>query len=107
MFVRRYYYDLSTGKTVTSYMRQGAVLQGSVAEDFDVYPELKGKTLDEVGVMEWFVPDAEIETNFSTFDGVKLVDGELVFFNYPVPEKPTYEELETAYTILTGGADDE
>ena len=107
MFVRRHYYDLNTGKTVLSYMRQGAILQGSVEEDFEFYPELYNKTANEVGVMEWLNPDEELEGMFRTHDFVKVDEGQLVFYDNPVTEKPTYDELLAAYNILTGGNDNE
>ena len=105
MFVRRYYYDLSTGETVFSYMRQGAVLQGSVENDFAVYGQLLERSLDNTGFFEWLEPNEAIETQFALHDAARVENGELVFFDLPKPEstEPTYEELFEAYTILTGG----
>ena len=103
MFVRRHYYDISSGETVLSYMRQGAVLQGSVEKDFNTYEQLAERSLADTGVFEWLEPDADIESMFAEHDGVKVEYGELVFFDYPKVEEPTYEELREAYNILTGG----
>ncbi len=105
MFVRRHYYDSLSGETVLSYMRQGAVLLGSVEEDFAFYPQLQNRNLNDTGVIEWLEPDAEIERQFESFYGVRVENGELVFFDLPVSEstEPTYDELMEAYNILTGG----
>lgn len=105
MFVRRHYYDLSTGETVYSYMMQGSVLQRSVEEDFSTYYQLLERSLEDTGFFEWLEPDEVIEQQFAEHDNVKVENGELVFFNLPEPEyeEPTYEELFEAYNILTGG----
>lgn len=103
MFVRRHYYDLSTGETVFSYMRQGAVLQGSIENDFNTYEQLAERSLADTGVFEWLEPNEAIEKQFTEHDGVKVENGELVFFDLPESEDPTYDELMEAYTILTGG----
>ena len=104
MFVRRYYYDLASGETVLSYMRQGDVIAGSVSGDYLSQPQLAERSAADTGCMEWLTPDAETEANFLAHNGVKVVDGALSFYDIPVPEKdPTYEELLEAYNILTGG----
>ena len=103
MFVRRHYYDISSGETVLSYMRQGAVLVGSVEKDFITYDQLLERSTEDTKVFEWLEPDEEIEKQFAEHDGVRVENGELVFFDYPKPEEPTYEELREAYDILTGG----
>lgn len=105
MFIRRYYYDLLTGKTILSYMRQGDILKGSIEEDFLFYEELQGKDLSQVGVMEWEEPDAQIEENFASHNGVKVENGELVFYDEtPVePETPSYADLLTMYQAIERG----
>jgi hypothetical protein len=104
MFVRRYYYDLASGETVLSYMRQGDVLAGSMMQDYSAQEQLAGRSEADTGCMEWLTPDAEIEAQFAAHNGVKAEIGALVFYDIPVPEKdPTYDALLEAYTILTGG----
>lgn len=103
MFVRRYYYDLASGETVLSYMRQGDVLVGSIEQDFERQSALAGRNSNNTGCMEWLTQDAEVELQFSEHDGVRVENGALVFYDIPKPETPTYEELMEAYNILTGG----
>lgn len=104
MFVRRYYYDLASGETVLSYMRQGDVIAGSINGDYLSQPLLAGRSSADTGCMEWLDPDPETEANFAAHNGVKVANGVLTFYDIPIPEKdPTYAELLEAYTILTGG----
>lgn len=107
MFVRRYYYDKISGETLLSYVRQGDILQGSIENDFQSHSQLAERSLDDTGVFEWLEPDEAIESQFTAHNGVRVENGELVFFDIPIPEsnEPTYEELMEAYTILTGGDD--
>lgn len=110
-FLRRHYYDKSTGATVCSYMMQGAISIRTAAEDFGVYPELEGRSLEDTGVLEWTEPVAEIEDGFVRAYTVTVVDGAPVFdFTPPaLPEPettPDPTEMQQALEVLgvdTGG----
>ena len=86
MYIRRFYYDLASGQTVLSYMRQGDVLAGSAAEDFRTCPELSGDT----GLFEWTESVPEIESQFSTASQVTVENGALKFV--AMEPAPTVEE---------------
>lgn len=112
-YLRRHYYDLSTGAAVCSYMMQGAIKVRLAAEDFAIYPELAGRSLADTGVLEWREPVAEIEDGFARAYGVTVVDGQPVFdFTPPEqeqPETPDPAEMQAALEILgvettTGGS---
>ena len=107
-FLRRHYYDKSTGATVCSYMMQGAISIRTAAEDFGVYPELSGRSLDNIGLLEWTAPVAEIEDGFARAYTVTVVDGAPVFdFTPPaLPEpEPTPEPTEMQQALAVLGVD--
>ena len=108
MFIRRHYYDKSTGATVCSYMMQGAISIRTAAEDFGVYPELAGRSMEDTGVLEWTEPVAEIEDDFARAYTVTVVDGVPVFdFTPPaLPEpEPTPDPAEMQQALEVLGVD--
>lgn len=89
MFIRRFFYDLTTGDVLLSYMMQGDIAPGTPEQDAEFYE------LENWGVFEWTKPDEEIEKNFLgaykvTVDITKNPH-ELIFdFNPPIiPEEVT------------------
>ena len=53
MFIRKLYYDLTTGTVLSSHMRQGSVRMTTFAEDVAALPELAGRTEADTGCMIW------------------------------------------------------
>lgn len=112
-FLRRHYYERAAGgAAVCSYMMQGAISIRTVSEDFDIYPALAGRSMEDTGVLEWREPVAEIEDGFARAYTVTVADGVPVFdFNPPaLPEpepSPDSEEMRAALEVLgvdtTGG----
>lgn len=90
MYIRRFFYDLGTGKAILSYMRQGDICVGSTAEDYEIYPELSGRFPENTGLFEWHEPDAELDSHFATATQVTVENGKLKF--EPVIPPPTVEE---------------
>lgn len=97
MFIRRLFYDLSTGEALQSYMMQGDIAPVVVEE------EAARCELENWGVFEWMEPDEQIEKNFSEAYGVTVdvakEPHELVFdfTPPPVPEpEPSYEDYYNA-----------
>lgn len=65
MFIRKLYYDLTTGTVLSSHMRQGSVRMTTFDEDISALPELAGCTEENTGCIVWTEPDAAIEESFS------------------------------------------
>ena len=72
MFVRKLYYDITTGKMLESYVRHGNVRMTTFEQDVSALPSLAGRTEADTGCMVWTEPDAEIETAFSAATGVSV-----------------------------------
>lgn len=64
MFVRKLYYDLTTGAVLESHMRHGNVRMTTFAEDAAVLPTLSGRSEEDTGCMVWTEPDAATEACF-------------------------------------------
>ena len=90
MYIRRFYYDLASGQSVLSYMRQGDILAGSAAEDFRTFPELSGRSTGDTGLFEWTELIPETESQFSTASRAFVENGELKFV--AMEPTPTVEE---------------
>lgn len=90
MYIRRFYYDLASGQSVLSYMRQGDILAGSAAEDFRTFPELSGRSTGDTGLFEWTELIPETESQFSTASRVFVENGALKFV--AMEPTPTVEE---------------
>lgn len=60
-FLRRIYYDLSTGDVILNYNQCGSVHNLSIEEEMNVHPQLSNRTLEDTGCMEWTTPVLEIE----------------------------------------------
>lgn len=105
MFIRRHFYDLSTGETLHSYMMQGYIKPVAIEQDAENY------NLENYGVFEWTEPDEQIEKNFlEAYDvivDVSKTPHELVFDFTPPPEpvpEPSYEDYYNAIAeVLEGG----
>lgn len=101
MFIRKLYYDLTTGAVLSSHMRQGSVRMTTFAEDINVLPELAGRTEADTGCMVWTEADAEIEAAFAAATSVTVdvtqTPHTLVFDYTPLPAEPDpVAEMETA-----------
>lgn len=72
MFIRKLYYDLSTGVALESHMRQGSVHMTTFAEDTSALPTLTGRTEADTGCMVWTEPDTVIEEAFAGATGVRV-----------------------------------
>lgn len=99
MFIRRLFYDLTTGAILQSYTMQGDIIIVTAEEDAEFYG------LENWGVFEWLEPDEQIEKNFSEAYGVTVDVGkephELVFdFTPPPPEPEPYDEMADMVTAL-------
>ena len=107
MFLRRHYYDNTTGETVYSYSIEGAIKSVRVEYEFETVLELAGRTPEDTGLLEWTEKNAEIEQNFVDSYGRVTVDvaqepPALIFDFSPLPEPPAEEsELEIAKEALT------
>ena len=90
-FIRRVYYDVTTGAVLLAYMMQGDIRIPSDEEDLSRYHELQSCfSAQTMGKLEWTEPDAVIEQAF--IDAVSFavqVDGEepTMVFNYALPKE--------------------
>ena len=107
MFIRRYYYDNTSGETVLSYWMEGSIFLPTIESDYENHEELSNRSTDNTGLFEWTEKDEEIEQNFvDSYDRVSVDvtkdPHELVFDFSPLPEPPIEEdELEIAKQALT------
>lgn len=104
MFIRKLYYDLTTGAVLSSHMRQGDVRMTTFAEDAAALPELAGRTEADTGCMVWDAYDEDTEAAFAAATSV-CVDvthtPHLVVFDYtPVEESDPVAEMEAALNEL-------
>lgn len=72
MFVRKLYYDLTTGGLVASHMRIGDVRMTTFAEDAAALPALSGRSEADTGCMVWTEPEAAVESAFAACTGVSV-----------------------------------
>ena len=74
MFVRKLYYDATTGAVVRSSMMQGHVRLTSLDEDMAALPELApyAGAPGALGVMVWTEPDLEVEDCMSRATSVRV-----------------------------------
>lgn len=105
MFIRKLYYDLTTGDVLSSHMRQGNVRMTTFAEDVASLPELVERTEADTGCMVWTEPDAAIEEAFSKATGVSVdvaaKPNQVVFDFTPILVEPDpVEAMETALNEL-------
>lgn len=100
MFIRRHYYDLTTGETIWSYMLNGNIKKSTVTEELETVAELEGRTLENTGVMEWLEPNTEIEAkmngDYIVSVDISSVPHALVFTERPKPEPIPEEEKEAS-----------
>ena len=64
-FLRRLYYDKTTGDILSHRMAQGAITVPTVAEDYTQQPGLVGRSPEDTGLFEWLTPDTVVEDNFA------------------------------------------
>lgn len=91
MFVRKIYYDLSTGAVLESHMRQGNVRMTTFAEDCSTLPSLVGRTDENTGCTVWTEPDAAVEDAFAACTGVSVDvtrQPHQLLFDYTQPNDP-------------------
>lgn len=91
MFVRKLYYDITTGAVLESHVRQGKVRMTSFEEDAAALPSLAGRSENDTGCMVWTEPDAEIESGFAAATGVSVevtqTPHKIVFDYTPIEEE--------------------
>lgn len=105
MFIRKLYYDLTTGAVLSSHMRQGDVIMTTFAEDVAVLPELAGRTEADTGCMVWTEFDSVIEEAFAAATSVSVdvaAEPHQIVFDYtPLPVEPDpVAEMEAALNEL-------
>lgn len=105
MFIRKLYYDLTTGTVLSSHMRQGSVRMTTFAEDVASLPELAWRTEADTGCMVWTEFDSVIEEAFSKATGVSVdvaAEPHQIVFDYtPLPVEPDpMAEMEAALNEL-------
>ena len=111
MFVRKLYYDTTTGVVIRSSMMQGHVRLTTTAEDMAALPELAAyaDAPDNLGVMVWTEPDATVEDCMSRATGISVdvsVTPHVIVYDYtplPDPEPTPSEDAEEILTIIEGG----
>lgn len=89
MFIRKLYYDLTTGQAIDSYMMQGSVYLTTEEEDYATNPKLRNRTPADTGVMVWTEYDEERESKFNAAKSVAVdtATGELIFTERQRKEK--------------------
>ena len=99
MFVRKLYYDLTTGQAIDSYMMQGSVYLTTEEEDYATNLKLKNRTPADTGVMVWTEYDEARESAFNNAKSVAvdLATGELIFTERPKKERNTNKATESDY----------
>ena len=105
MFVRKLYYDLVSGRALSSFSLEGDVYLTTFAEDTGSFFELSGRTEANTGCMVWNAPDAETEANFASATSVSVdvtqTPHALVFDYTPIEPAPDpVAEMETALNEL-------
>lgn len=105
LFIRKLYYDLISGETLASYMRQGDVIMTTFAEDVAALPELAGRAEVDTGCMVWTEFDSVIEEAFAAATGVSVdvaAEPHQIVFDYtPLPVEPDpMAEMEAALNEL-------
>ena len=93
MFIRKLYYDLTTGQAIDSYMMQGSVYLTTEEEDYATNPKLRNRTPDDTGAMVWTEYDEARESAFNTAKSVAVdtATGELIFIERQKREKKKVE----------------
>lgn len=99
MFVRRLFYDLSTGIGLFSYTMEGC-------SPPSVETDVRANNLTNYGLFEWTEPDPEIEQSFTDSYGRVTVDVSkeppvLVFDFSPLPEPEPAPDYQTYYEAMT------
>lgn len=98
MFLRRLFYDATTGDILNSYMMQGALRPLTPEAEAERFGYTNWK------VLEWTTPDEAIEKNFDESCGRVTVNpktGELTFDLTPIEETETEaEDMQAALNLL-------
>lgn len=109
-YIRRIYYDLSTGEIAFFYTQFGEAINiMPLSHDFAVYPQLADRSEADTGCLEWLERDEALEAKLTSGEYVVTVDvtqtpHALIFTEPPVDPDPTLTADE-ALAILTGEAE--
>lgn len=100
-FIRRLYYDITSGNVLNGYRMQGDLAPLTVTAEAEILG------LTNYGYFEWTEPDAEIEQAFTDSYGRVTVDitqtpPQLVFdySSLPEPEPTEAEDMQAALEAL-------
>lgn len=109
MFIRKLYYDLTTGTVIRSSMMQGDVRLTTTAEDMAVLPELAEYATDpaNLGVMVWTDPDLAVEDAMTRATGISVdvtVTPHAIVYDFtPLPDpEPEPSDAELILRELEG-----
>ncbi len=65
MFIRKVYFDLTSGEVVAAFSANGNVLRTTKEDDLLIYPKIASYPDEKLGVLIWSEPDQDVEQQFS------------------------------------------
>lgn len=104
MFYMRFYYDKSTGETLTSRWASGEIVVPTVAQERTMLPELEGRTDEDTGVIEFTDEETAPVDKFGVMKPVvDLMQGSpsLTWEEWPEPVGPSDDDPVSGDELLT------